>query len=234
MQDDDNSEVGQNDRAYKPGNTDADGNYIVGRDRPPEHGKFRAGDGRKRGRCRKGTKNLATDFHEELASKVTLKVDGKPRRVTKQRAIMMRLMDNASRGQNAAIRTIIEYAEKFGIEVMLEAPDEPPKNEFVHLDQFTELELELFGMLIAKATGAEPFLMDGNERMYDDDNPLAYLENANDPRNHHFDTTIEGVCWKRYTGFVKVPDYIVDIRNEAYNLAAIARPNVLHNCAEEA
>lgn len=234
MQEDDNREDGQDGKTYKPWNTDADGDYIVGRDRPPEHGKFRAGDGRRRGRRRKGTKNLATDFHEELASKVTLKVDGKPRRVTKQRAIMMRLMDNASRGQNAAIRTIIEYAEKFGIEVMLEAPEEPPENGFVHLDQLTMLELELFGMLIAKATGAEPFPMVGDRRMYDDDHPLAYLENADDPRNHHFDNTIEGVCWKRYTGFVKVPDYIVDIRNEAYNLAAIARPDVIYNCAGEA
>jgi hypothetical protein len=53
---------------FKPGNIDAAGDYVVGKRRPPDSSKFRAGDGRQRGRRPKGTRNLKTDFGEELAS----------------------------------------------------------------------------------------------------------------------------------------------------------------------
>ena len=203
-----------NDTNYKPGNTDENGDYKVGRNRPPEHGKFRTGDGRKRGRRKKGTRNLATDFNEELASKVTLKVDGKPRRVTKQRAIMMRLMDNASRGQNPAINTILNYAEKLGVHIQLEEPASEQVIEYQHLKGLTEYEFELLGQLLGKATG-ESF---GNGKLYDDDHPLAYLENPDHPRGYYLDNTIEGVHWKRYHAD-RFEDFITGIANRAYQSA---------------
>lgn len=202
-------------KKFKPGNTDENGNYKVGKGRPPENGKFRAGDGRKRGRRKKGTKNLATDFSEELASKVTMKVDGKPRRVTKQRAIMMRLMDNASRGQNSAIKTIMTYAENFGIEVQLESPKSEELIEFPNMKDLTEYEFDLLTQLIEKASGRSF----GNDKLYDDDHPLAYLEDPDDPRGYFFDNTIEGVSWKRFHAS-RFEDFIFDIASNAYHSAA--------------
>lgn len=110
-------------------------------------------DGRKRERRKKGAKNLTTDFSEELASKVTMKVDGKPRRVTKQRAIMMRLMDSAGRGQNPAINTILSFAEELGVKVELEEPSSEELIEFPNLRNLTEYEFELPTPPIEKASG---------------------------------------------------------------------------------
>ena len=99
--------------ALDSSNVAPDGEYLVGKNRPPEAGKFRAGDGRPRGRRKKGTKNLATDFNEEMATLVTVLVGGTPRRVTRQRAILMRLADNATKGQNPAIAMTLEYRQRF-------------------------------------------------------------------------------------------------------------------------
>ena len=43
-------------RDHAPDNVDAKGDYVVGKNRPPESGKFRAGDGRPRGQRKKGTR----------------------------------------------------------------------------------------------------------------------------------------------------------------------------------
>lgn len=218
---------------YKPGNTNSDGTYVVGKGKPPENGKFRPEDGRPRGRRKKGTKNLATDFSEELRSKVTLKVDGKARRVTKQRAIMMRLMDNASRGQNAAIKTIMAYAEKFGIEIELQsdAPEEMAP-VFPHLKELTSYEFQLFKMLLEKATGESLTATDDDGRLYDPDHPLAYLEDPDDPRNFYSESTIEGVVWKRFRDS-HFTDFISRINSNAYHSAALPRKKTKPTSKEE-
>ena len=227
---DDEAEGGN---SFKPGNTDAKGNYLVGKNRPPEDGKFRKGDGRRRGGRKKGTKNLATDFHEELSSKVVMKVDGKARQVTKQRAVMMRLMDNASRGQNAAIRTIMEFAAKFGVELQLEDEQAPAPTEYKFMDRLTEYEMELLGLILAKASGEDPSTLLCNERLYDEDHPLAYLENPDDQRNFDIEVSTQGVSWKRYNGMKKYTDHIVAIRSDAYALAVIPRPSQIRIFNEE-
>ncbi|MAK98991.1 MAG: hypothetical protein CL807_00740 [Citromicrobium sp.] len=204
---------------YKSENTDANGDYKVGKNRPPKHGQFAKGDGRPRGRRRKGTKNLATDFQEELSTKVSLKVDGKPRRVTKQRAIMMRLMDNASRGQNTAINTIMAYADKFGIEVQLEMPDASKPMTFPHMDTLTLYEMELLELLLDKASGV-PMRPDKSDKLYEPDHPLAYLEDPDDARNYDFEQTAGGVIWKRYNGH-RFADYVSGVLNTAYASCAL-------------
>ncbi|WP_126177103.1 DUF5681 domain-containing protein [Tsuneonella rigui] len=91
-------------KPFKPDNTRDDGSYVVGKGRPPEAGKFATGDGRKRGRRRKGDRNADTDFEEEYNRKITLAEGGAKRRVSKGRAATMRLFDNAvAKGQTAAI-----------------------------------------------------------------------------------------------------------------------------------
>ena len=96
---------------FAPENMDGDGNYLVGKGRPPESGKFRAGDNRKRGRRNKGVRNLATDLREELETQLIVTVGGKPKKVSRQRAVLMRLADNASKGNNRAISLLVKLQQ---------------------------------------------------------------------------------------------------------------------------
>jgi hypothetical protein len=102
-------------RPYKAGNDDGTGGYLIGKNRPPEHGKFTAGDGRRRGRRSKGVRNFDTDLQEEASRKVAVRENGQERRHTKQRAAIIRLFDNAySKGQNQALALLLPQLSRLG------------------------------------------------------------------------------------------------------------------------
>lgn len=62
-------------KPFKDGNTRADGSYDIGKYRtPPEH-RFQKGDGRKRGKRQKGSKNVAAIWSKKLKQKIA--IDGK-------------------------------------------------------------------------------------------------------------------------------------------------------------
>jgi hypothetical protein len=72
--------------------------YKVGYARPPKASRFKRGQsgnpkGRPRGRC-----NLGTDLAAELNEHVTVREDGRARRVSKQRALIKSLMSKALGG----------------------------------------------------------------------------------------------------------------------------------------
>ncbi len=96
---------------YKDGNTDDDGNYIVGKNRTPDHGKFRKGDGRKRGRRAKGTRNLDTDVMAEATAQITVNEGGKEIRISKQQAMIKRLIDLGFNGNVAALKEAISLIQ---------------------------------------------------------------------------------------------------------------------------
>lgn len=93
-------------KPYKSGNTDQDGDYLVGKNRPPKSGQFATGDGRKRGRRPKGVRNHDTEFLEELDRKIVVRENGSERKVTKGRAADIRLIENGLKGQNRALELI--------------------------------------------------------------------------------------------------------------------------------
>jgi hypothetical protein len=98
---------------FKDGNTDPNGEYVIGKCRPPVTGQFAVGDGRQRGRRAKGTRNFDTDFLAEAARKVPVRENGKVRNVTKQQAAIIRLFDNASsKGQTAAIALLLQHSSR--------------------------------------------------------------------------------------------------------------------------
>lgn len=97
-------------KPYKTGNTRDDGSYGVGRQRPPQHTRFAVDDGRTRGRRSKGTKNLATDWAEELAERITISEGGKPRRVTKQRALVKSTVSRGMKSSDRAAETAFRHA----------------------------------------------------------------------------------------------------------------------------
>ena len=76
--------------------------YKIGYGKPPKSGQFKRGrSGNPKGRP-KGSLKLATDLAAELNEQITVREDGKPRRVSKQRALIKSLMAKAfdSRPQN--------------------------------------------------------------------------------------------------------------------------------------
>jgi hypothetical protein len=94
--------------------------YKVGYGKPPKSGQFKRGkSGNPKGRP-KGSLKLATDLAAELNEQITVREDGKPRRVSKQRALIKSLMAKALQGDvraNAAVLAL--YAR-----VITDLPDD--------------------------------------------------------------------------------------------------------------
>lgn len=99
-------------KPYKEGNTREDGSYIHGKGRTPEHSRFAAGDGRRRGRRAKGTKNLLTDWEEELAETIPVMENGKKKRITKQRALVKSTVDRGIKAKERSSEIAFGFAAK--------------------------------------------------------------------------------------------------------------------------
>jgi Family of unknown function (DUF5681) len=81
--------------------------YKVGYGKPPKAGQFRKGkSGNPRGRP-KGSLNLATDLTAELGEHITVREDGRPRKVSKQRALIKSLMAKALQGDVRATASLL-------------------------------------------------------------------------------------------------------------------------------
>lgn len=204
---------------YAPGNEAEDGSYKVGKGKPPESGKFRKDDGRPRGKRAKGTKNFRTDFEEESASTVTVSVNGKPRKVTSQRAALMRLFDNARRGNHAAIQTVLKYLEKFDNAAQAEAvinPEIEEEDDSLSLAALTIEELLEFSRLWRKVSGPA---------YTPSDHPFAWLSDPEDPRNWHLEGTNDGLHY-RSCSIPTVGKQLTGMDNLAYRSTALRRKTV--------
>lgn len=95
---------------FAPGNQREDGSYLVGRGRTPLHTRFQAGDGRLRGRRAKGVRNLASDWSDELGERITISEGGKPKRITKQRAVIKQTVARALKGNERASDLVYRHA----------------------------------------------------------------------------------------------------------------------------
>lgn len=123
--DDDGDDAGEplTRAGFKSGNVDENGSYIVGKNKPPQSTRFTIGDGRRRGRRPKGQRNFDSEFQEEAARLITLRENGKERRVTKLRSAIVRAFDNAgAKGQHQAIATIFNHSARIADKV---APPSP-------------------------------------------------------------------------------------------------------------
>jgi hypothetical protein len=82
--------------------------YEVGFGRPPKHTRFKKGrSGNPKGKP-KGAKNLKTDLLEELAESMKIRESGKPRRVSKQRALIKSLVARGLNGNDRAAAKILD------------------------------------------------------------------------------------------------------------------------------
>ena len=81
--------------------------YNVGYGKPPKTHQFKSGQsGNTKGRV-KGSKNLMTDLHEELSEKLLITEGGKPRRISKQRALLKALMAKSLKGDSRAANALL-------------------------------------------------------------------------------------------------------------------------------
>jgi hypothetical protein len=96
------------------------GGYRIGYGNPPKRTQFKKGQsGNPRGRP-KGGRNLATDLAAELGEHVTVREDGRPRRMSKQRALIKSLMAKALQGDVRAVTAFLALYAR----VITETPED--------------------------------------------------------------------------------------------------------------
>jgi hypothetical protein len=93
-----------------------DDEYEVGYKRPPKSNQFKKGkSGNPKGRP-KGRKNLKTDLEEELKERITIRENGMPRSISKQRAMVKAITAKAVRGDGKAFATILASLQRYEAE----------------------------------------------------------------------------------------------------------------------
>ena len=99
-------------KPFKDGNTGEDGSYITGKCRTPEQTRFAVGDGRKRGKREKGSRNFEKDWEEELGKTVRVVRNGKVIRVSAHHAQVMKTMEMASKGKERSQELVFRQADR--------------------------------------------------------------------------------------------------------------------------
>ena len=117
----------------------------VGYRKPPEATRFKPGtSGNPRGRP-KGSANLATDLAAELGEQITVREGGRPRRISKQRALVKSLMAKALQGDVRATTALLAlYARVIS---------EPPEDEGRPIEDDELLIIRRFGPRLLKSLG---------------------------------------------------------------------------------
>lgn len=130
--------------------------YQIGYKRPPKGTRFRPGhSGNPKGRP-KGTKNLKTDLLEELQERIQVREGGQPKTLSKQRAMVKSLTNQAIQGDARASSILFTLLQRFYSDEEADRPE-------VELDAEDRAILERLHARIAKnSTEARGTEADGN------------------------------------------------------------------------
>jgi len=89
---------------------------VVGYGSPPQHSRWKPGQsGNPKGRP-KGSRNFKTDVQATLHAPVHITRNGKPQKVSTQSAVLLRLRENALKGDARAIEKLVELARSYNSE----------------------------------------------------------------------------------------------------------------------
>ena len=95
---------------------DRDDDDGIGYRKPPKHSRFKKGQsGNPKGRP-KGTRNFESDLEDVLKAEVKIMEDGRSKKVSSQRAALMRLREKALKGDGRALDRIIALASEHSAE----------------------------------------------------------------------------------------------------------------------
>jgi hypothetical protein len=105
----------------------------VGYKRPPRHRQFVPGQsGNSNGRP-KGSRNFKTDLREELSESISIREGDRDISISKQRALIKRLVASAIDGDARSIATLMSFcARAFGDDDEDRQPDAPEDQEIMH------------------------------------------------------------------------------------------------------
>jgi hypothetical protein len=103
-----------------------DGDYKVGKYRPPLHGRFKKGDGRKRPGRPKGSKNIATLVLEAAEAQVEVTLDGKKRRISKKQSAAIQLANAGAMGDPKLLLKFIDLIAEIEAQAEAARPSEYP------------------------------------------------------------------------------------------------------------
>jgi hypothetical protein len=110
--------------------------YTIGYRRPPVATRFKRGQsGNPRGRP-KGSRNLANDLAAELEELITVREQGRARRVTKQRALIKSLMERALAGNVRASTAMLALYARIITETPKDDGESVQPDELEVLRQF--------------------------------------------------------------------------------------------------
>lgn len=106
--------------------------YRVGKGKPPKTTRFQKGvSGNPKGRP-KGSFNLSTLIGKQLNARVTIRENGKEKRVTGAEAISLKLIAEAYKGNYRALQTVVAIGEKMAA-----------NSEQQHSGDFSALDMEI-------------------------------------------------------------------------------------------
>jgi hypothetical protein len=109
--------------------------YEVGYGRPPKHTRFKSGhSGNPKGRP-KGTNNLKTDLMDELAERISIGEGGKPKKLSKQRALLKSLAAKAITGDARAMNILLNLMVR-----VLEISAEERESDLIRQDDLAILD----------------------------------------------------------------------------------------------
>jgi hypothetical protein len=100
-------------QVYLEGGPPTDDNH-VGYRRPPKHSRFQPGQSGNLGGRPVGVKSLPNIVRKIVGQKVTVTENGRTRRIPRLEAILLRAASEASRGDVASLRLLLQLAERYG------------------------------------------------------------------------------------------------------------------------
>jgi hypothetical protein len=102
------------------------GNLSVGHKKPPAHGQFRKGDGRKRPGRPKGSKNIATIVLEAAHAQIEVTIDGKRRKISKAQSAAIQLANAGATGNPKLLLKFLDLIDEIEARAAAARPSEYP------------------------------------------------------------------------------------------------------------